>query len=191
MEFYRQAAQRVLKTREIKVPNQHKIADRAEHLFGWFGEWLVDHRYRVLIIALALIAVSLLGVSKVRVDTSIGNIFTPSDPSYLAYKEYLEDFNSDEVCYILYTGPGPNGVFDLELMRSVANLTEVLEAEVPFVDEVVSMANVEFVEAIGEDDIQIDDFLAEFPANQEELLKRKPKLLAKSNFTNLVISEDG
>lgn len=142
-------------------------------------------------LAIALMAISVFGISKVRVDTSIGNIFNPTDPSYIAYQEYLEDFNSDEICYVLYSGRGEQGIFNLELMRSVAELTSVLESEVPFVDEVVSLSNIEFVEAIGEDDIQIDDFLAEFPATQEEMLARKPKLLAKPNFQNLVISEDG
>ncbi len=172
---------------------QHKrrIADHAERLFGGVAETLVANRMPVLIAAFLLMAISVVGISKVRVDTSIGNIFTPSDPSYLAYQEYLEEFNSDEVCYVLYSGSGQHGVFDIDLMRSVAELSTVLEAEVPFVDEVISLANIEFVEAIGEDDIQVGDFLADFPPTQEALLERKPKLLAKQNFKNLVISEDG
>lgn len=168
-----------------------QIADKAEKLFAWVADTFVANRIAVLIASLVMMVVAVIGLAQVRVDTSIGNIFTPSDPSYVAYKEYLEDFQSDEVCYVLYTGFGEHGVFDLELMRSVADLTEVLESEVPFVDEVVSLSNIEFVEAVGEDDIQIDDFLADFPETQKELLARKPSLLAKPNFRNLVISEDG
>lgn len=172
------------------MEHKKRIADWAEQLFGWLAEWLVEQRLLVLMLSLAMMMVAVLGVSKVRVDTSIGNIFTPSDPSYIAYQQYLEDFNSDEVCYVLYSGSREHGVFDIELMRSVAELTEILEAEVPFVDEVVSLANVEFVEAVGEDDIQIDDLLRDFPVSQAELTQRKPKVLAKKNFHNLVISED-
>ena len=171
--------------------DRRHIADYAEHLFARLAGWLVDKRGLVACLLLLTMIVSIIGISKVRVDSSIANIFTPSDPSYVAYKEYLDDFNSDEVCYILYRVKGGRGLFDIDIMRKVVELSNVLESEVPFVDEVVSLANVEFMQAVGENDIQIDDLLYEFPENQTQLSKLEPIVMAKQNFKNLVISEDG
>jgi len=168
-----------------------RIADYAENLFESIASASVKHRWWVLLSGIVLLAFSAYGISKVRVDTSINSIFTPSDQSFITYKNYLDDFNSDEICYILYKGRGKEGVFDYQTMQTVASLTEILETEVPFIDEAVSLANVEFVEAVGENDINVGDLLLEFPENQQALSDLKPKVLAKTNFRNLIISEDG
>jgi predicted RND superfamily exporter protein len=168
-----------------------KLADHAELVFEKLAVVLVGHRKLVLVLGLLLMGVSIWGITKVSVDSSIATIFTPNDPTFVAYKEYLEDFDSDEVCYILYKPHSNNGVFDYRTMRIVADLTEVLANEVPFVDKVTSLSNVEFIQAIGEDDIEINDLLADFPEDQEALNRLRPKVLAKHNYRNLVISEDG
>lgn len=168
-----------------------KVADYAELGFERLADKLVKHRYWVLVLGILLMAVSVWGVSKVRVDSSIATIFTPNDPTFLAYSEYLEDFDSDEICYILYKPRTQKGVFDLNTMEKVAQLTEVLNNEVPFVDKVTSLSNVEFIQAIGENEVDINDLMANFPENQQALSELKPKVMAKQNYQNLVISKDG
>ena len=173
------------------VTNKKRIADHAERVFEGIASKLLIHRWWVLLFGVCLMAISVYGISKVRVDTSISSIFTPSDPSFVAYQKYLDDFESDEICYILYRGRGKEGVFDYKTMQMIASLTQVFEDEVPFIDEAVSLANIEFMQAVGEDDINVDDLLFDFPEDQSALSELKPKVLAKPNFRNLVISEDG
>lgn len=168
-----------------------KIADYTELGFEKLAGRLVEHRYWVLALGLLLMAVSFWGASKIKVDSSIATVFTPNDPTYMAYAEYLQDFDSDEVCYILYKPRTKEGVFDFETMRKITDLTEVLSQEVPFVDKVTSLANVEFIQALGENDMEINDLLLDFPDDQAALLELKPKVLAKQNYQNLVISKDG
>lgn len=175
----------------IIVGSGLKIADYTELGFEKLADKMVRHRYWVLLLGIALMAVSVYGITKVRVDSSIATVFTPNDPTYIAYTDYLADFDSDEICYILYRPRTEEGVFDLETMRKVAELTDVLEREVPFVDKVTSLTNVEFIQAVGENDIEINDLLLEFPEQQEQLTELRPKVLAKKNYQNLVISKDG
>ncbi|NND81707.1 MAG: MMPL family transporter [Gammaproteobacteria bacterium] len=168
-----------------------KIADYAERLFGGLAETLVSYRRLVLLATIALMAAAFWGISKVRVDTSISSIFTPQDPAYLAYTDYLSEFDSDEILYVLYETRQRDGVFDLESMRTVANLTEVLADEVPFVDKVTSLANVEFIQAVGENDIDINDLMIDLPKSQAAMEQLRPKVMAKQNYRNLVLSGDG
>jgi len=168
-----------------------KLADHAESVFLWVAEHAVGNRIWVFIACVVLMIGAAFGISKVRVDTSIGNVFTPQDPSYIAYKDYLDGFATDELCYLLYTSSKPEGIFNYQVMQSIAALTETLESEVPFVDEVTSLANVEFIQAVGEDDIEIDDLLIDFPKDQRALSALKEKVLAKQNYKNLVVSKDG
>ncbi len=93
---------------------------------------------------------------KVQSDNSLDASLDKSDPAYIAYEQYLDQFHSDEVTYILYRVPDrPHGPFNYEAMQQIASLTEALENEVPFVREVTSLTNVEFIRAEG-DDITID-----------------------------------
>jgi len=57
-------------------------------------------------------------------------------------------------------------------------LTEALEGDVPFVNEVTSLVNVEFMEGVA-DGIDIYDLLEDFPETQEELLAVRDKVLGK------------
>jgi len=168
-----------------------KIADYAELMFAWLAEYLVRYRRWVFLLLIGFLALSAWSAARVNIDTSIGSIFTPNDPSYVAYTEYLQEFNSDEICYILYSTRTAQDVFDLTTMQTIADLTEVLEQEVPFVEEVTSLSNVEFIQAIGEDDIDVNELLIDFPQDQASLSALKPKVLAKRNFHNLLLSPDG
>lgn len=165
--------------------------ERLSRLFARIGEWSHDHRWTVLATAAVLIAVTAVVAGGVRFDNSFESYFDRGDPVYSAYLQFREDFGSDEVSYILYEAPdSPHGPWNLEVMRAIARLTEELEDEVPFVNEVTSLANVEFVEPIP-DGIRVGELLEEFPETQEALLEIKRKVLAKPLYVGGLASADG
>jgi predicted RND superfamily exporter protein len=102
--------------------------------FERLGVWSYDHRALVLAGCAVLLGLSLWGASGVRFDNSFEAYFDTEDDSYIAYNRYRDDFGSDEISYIVYEAPDrAEGPFDLEVMRRVAQLTEAIEDEVPFV----------------------------------------------------------
>jgi hypothetical protein len=137
-----------------------KQNDYIERLSGFFerlGGWSYDHRWTVVGFCLLLVGASFFLASKTRYDNSFEAYFDHDDPSYIAYLQYREDFGSDEVSYILYEAPSyPHGPWNLEVMGKVARLTEALEEEVPFVQEVTSLVNLEFLEGVP-DGLEIYD----------------------------------
>ncbi len=169
---------------------QQGYVESLSELFERIGGWSFDHRWVVLGICLLLLAACAYFASRARFDNSFEAFFDTDDPAYAAYNQFREDFGSDEISYILYEAPGlPHGPFNLEVMRKIASLTEALE-EVPFVKEVTSLANVEYVEGVP-DGLEIYELLEEFSGGQQELLEIRDKVLAKPLYVGGLVSREG
>ena len=166
-------------------------AEILSELLERIGGWSYDHRWAVLSVCLFLLGVCALLASKVRFDNSFEAYFDRDDPAYASYLRFREDFGSDESSYIVYEAPDyPHGPWNLEVMRRIQKLTEALEDDVPFVKEVTSLANVEFIEGIP-GGIKIYQLLEQFPENQEALLHLKAKVLDKPMYVGGLASRDG
>jgi predicted RND superfamily exporter protein len=156
--------------------------------FEALGAWSYDHRWFVISASFVVWGLAGYLASGARVDNSVAAFFDTDDPTYGAYLQYREDFESDEVGYIVYRAEG--GAWSLELMRKVEQLTRALEDEVPFVKEVTSLSNVEFMEGAPPDDILVYDLLDEFPETQEELFVIRDKVMKKPIYVGGLVSSD-
>jgi len=166
-------------------------AEILSELFERIGGWSYDHRWIVLSVCLFLLGVCALLAWGIRFDNSFEAYFNRDDPAYTSYLKFREDFGSDEFSYIAYEAPDyPQGPWNLEVMRKIEKLTRALEDGVPFVKEVTSLANVEFLEGIP-DGIKIYELLEEFPESQEALLDLKTKVLDKPMYVGGLASRDG
>ena len=158
--------------------------------FGALAGWSYDHRWLVVLIFLAVLAGSAYLASRTRVNNGYEAYFSPSDPTFIAYQTYREDFGSDEVSYVLYDAPDfEHGPWNLEVMRKIADLTVALEDEVPFVYQVRSLVNAELIEGVA-DGIEIEKLGDAFPETQEELLAARDRVLAKPMLVGGLVSED-
>ena len=128
--------------------------------------------------------------SKVEQDASYESYFNEGDDTYEAYQKYLDDFGSDEVSYIGYEIPElEHGVWNVEAMAALIELTEALEDEVPFVYEVTSLANAEFT--LGTDEgLEVTRIRDEWPLTQEELLLRREAYLKKPLLVGGIVNQD-
>jgi len=103
--------------------------------------------------------------------------------------EYLDDFLSDEVTYILYRAPNKAlGPFDIDTMRTIAQLSETLETEVPFARDVTSLTHVELIQADG-DFLSIDEMAIDFPETQAELLRLRDEVFNQPLYIGSLIDE--
>ncbi|HKY92141.1 MAG TPA: MMPL family transporter [Nevskiaceae bacterium] len=159
--------------------------------FASIAVWCAKHPLTVVLCSLVALLIGLYGASLARQDNSLDAYFMEGDQSYKFYKDYIEEFSSDEVIYLLYDAPGTeHGPFDLEVMRKIGHLTEALEREVPFTRKVTSLANVEFIEAKG-DEVEIHALLSDFPEDQAEMLRMRDVALSKPLYVNSIVSPDG
>ena len=163
-------------------------------LSEWFakvGVWSFDHR---IIVSLAALLAFLGGIylsQFAQVDNSLDTFFDRQDPVYVDYLNYRRDFGSDEMTYILYHAPTKeHGPFDIEVMRSIEKLTRELELNVPFVKEVTSLSNVEFMQGNEDGSIDINNLLYDFPETQAALLDIRDKVLKKPALIGGLVNHD-
>lgn len=174
-----------------KKQEKSSLVEILNNRFATIGEWSYDHRWIVLLLCMTALALSVYFVSGIRFDNSFEAFFDQNDPAYENFLQFREDFESDEISYILYEAPDiPHGPWSLEVMRKIGHLTNALEDEVPFIYDVTSLANAELMEGVG-DDLVIHDILEAFPENQEELLVIRDKVMKKPIYINGLISQDG
>ena len=72
-----------------------------DRLFESMADWSARRAKTVMLGAVALLAVGLWGAAKVRQDNSMDSYFNESDAAFAAYQQYIRDFSSDEVVYLL------------------------------------------------------------------------------------------
>ena len=172
------------------VPSRRDLVVALNERFAALAGFSFDHRWFVLGACLALMAGSLVLAGKARVDNSYEAYFDPSDPTYLAYEKYREDFGSDEVSYILYEAPDfEHGPWNLEVMRKIGRLTATLEEEVPFVYEVKTIVNSELIRGVS-DGIEIFELADDFPETQAGLLALRDEYLSKPMLVGGLVSAD-
>ena len=163
---------------------------KADLWFGRLGLWMYSHKLVVLLWAVVLLGAGLYFAAQTRTDNSLDSFFNSADPAYSAYMTYQDEFGSDEVTYILYSVPRSNhGPFDLDAMQRIAQLTEVLEYEVPFVKDVTSLSNVEFITA-DEDFLEIHELALDMPAEQDALLERRDTMMRKPSYRGSIVDDD-
>jgi len=159
--------------------------------FGALAGWCFDHRFIVLAATAALTAGALWLYGTARIDNSYEAFFAVGDPTYRNYLTYRDDFGSDEVSYLMYEAPGAaDGVFDLEAMGRIAELTRAIEDEVPFIYEVKSLANVELVQPTA-DGIAIRRLWRDFPHTREAMAQARAIFLAKPQYIGGLLTADG
>lgn len=162
--------------------------ERLSRFFEAIAGWSYDHRWIVLILSFVAWGAGGYLAYGARVDNSFEAFFDTDDPTYQAYQRFREDFESDEIAYIVYRAP--NGPWDLGVMRKIEQLTRALEDEVPFVKEVTSLSNAEFMEGAPPDDILVYDLLEEFPESQEALAAVRDKVMRKPLYVGGLVDAD-
>jgi predicted RND superfamily exporter protein len=163
---------------------------KADQLFGRLGLWMYNHKLVVFLAALLLLGAGLYFAATARTDNSFDTFFDATDPAYSAYMTYQDEFGSDEVAYILYSVPrSEHGPFELEAMRRIAQLTEALEYEVPFVKDVTSLSNVEFITA-DEDFLEIHELALDMPHDQDTLLERRGAMMKKPGYRGSLVNDE-
>ena len=162
----------------LKILNQHLVN---------ITQWVTTHRLMTLFFCFVLAAGSILLSFSLHIDNSIEAYFNASDPSYAAYNTFMDEYGNDEFLYILYTSD--KGVFSLEILDQTRGLVEDLEG-IPYVKKVNAVTNVEFIEGDETGDVNIYDFMEEFPETQEQADILIDKLMDKPFYVDSYVSKD-
>ncbi|MCH8887661.1 MAG: RND family transporter [SAR324 cluster bacterium] len=155
--------------------------------FENLGRGVYRNRWKVLAVMLIIFAGLATQLRKVQFDTSTESFFSKTDPILVDYEALREQFGREEVVII---GISPPEVFDVKFLRKLVEFHDAIEKEVPFKQEVTSLANVRNTRGEG-DVLIIEDLLKNIPQSPAEMAELRQRVFASRLYPNFLISKDG
>ncbi len=159
--------------------------NKYEKWFVSLGQHIISKRWFYIFLITIITILSGLGLEKMKYDTSIENWFLEGSEVFANKAEYEDSFgNSDIVAIHLQA----EDVFDPAVINILDELGKELASKVPFADDVISIADVEY-SFTNDDEIITKDLI---PDDHEvsELETYRKRALSKEYFINKIVSED-
>ncbi|MDY6933285.1 MAG: MMPL family transporter [Spirochaetota bacterium] len=173
----------------VKVLNRKdNYIVKANNLFAIFAEWIIDHRWLVIVGCLIMSIGGAILALQLRIDNSTEVYFQENDPYYVDYQNILEEYGNDEFLYIVYKAK--QGIFNLETLQKIKELVKELEG-IPYVEKAKAVTNIEILEGSSKGDLKIYNLNDNFPSTKVKAQLLMRKLLDKPLYLNGYISEDG
>ncbi len=180
-----------MKVTQRPVETVHPNLVKGLRAIGRFNE---TRPRLVVLITLALVAVSAWGISRLEVETNLINYFSPKTEVRQAQDFVSENLGGSITMDVVVEAHNGNTVADIELLKRVRELEEHLRSH-PAVGKVFSIADV--VLAMNKERFGKEKFFEELPFIDEQNLKSIRSLRAEygyfrhdvdENFTKLRVS---
>lgn len=155
--------------------------------FERFAEKTIRFRWPILLFLVLITGFFLYQWKFLEMETSAESFFLEGDRTYQAYEEFKETFGSDEFVYIVFE---TEDFFQKDTVKLIKDLSLDLEENVPFVEEMKCLINIEYVEG-REDEILVYELMEDFPETPEEMETVRRKVMKKPALINSLISPDG
>lgn len=163
-----------------------KIADQNKR-FRRLGEKILKFRWFLIGALIALDVAAVIGMSKVEMNSSWDTWFFEDDPVMQAKERFEGIFGNSDGAGILVQA---NDVFAPDVLRMIRELGREIEDNVPYIDEVVSISEFEFVSA-SDSGIRVGNLVPdEIPEDRESIENMRKLAFSKGNLVNKLFSDD-
>ncbi len=150
---------------------------------------IIRFRFAVVIITLLLSLAIGSQVRHLTIDTSNEGLLHPDDKVLVNYNTFRDQFGRDDLL-VMAVKSGEQGVFSIPFLQKLKRFHEALAERVPHVYEINSMVNARSTRGEG-DTLLVDDLMAHFPENEQELAALQALVMANSSYVDMLISADG
>jgi len=145
-------------------------------------------RFLLLALVLLLAALGAMGTARLAFDSSNESFFPEDDDLILQNERFQEMFGSEEFVFLLVEAPD---VFAAETLEFIRSLCRDLRENLPFVDRVTSLTDIEYIEA-GDDTLEVRDLVGErIPSDRGALRALRERALSKPIYVDRILSRDG
>lgn len=156
--------------------------------FVWLSKAILKRRALFLVLVMALLLVSMYGLTKLKADTDDSHYFDEGDALLVAKNYMASIFGNDNFCAVLLES---DNVFDTRVLKSIREMGAEMLDTVPYASDVVSVTDMEFTRGT-EDGLDVSDIVpAVIPESPEELEAIRNAIMAKPSLKNRIVSEDG
>ncbi len=162
---------------------------RIDSLFASQTRAIIKFRFPILILILAMALILASQVRHLTIDTSNEGLLHPDDAILKTYNEFRDQFGRDDLL-VMAVKSGEKGIFNLPFLKKLQQFHEQLEERVPHISEINSLVNARNTRGEG-DTLLVDDLLANFPQNDQELATLQELVTTNPTYINMLISADG
>jgi predicted RND superfamily exporter protein len=149
---------------------------------------IIKYKWIFFVLIILLLVVGFNGMQNLVTDSSNESFLPENDETVVQNDRFKEIFGNEEFVFVFIE---TDNVFDHRVLTYIRTLSEDLEENLPFVKEVVSLTDIEYVEAT-EDALKIDDLIGEkIPRDEKTLQAIKQKVMSKKIYVDRIISKDG
>ena len=162
--------------------------ERINLWFSRFGENVVlKYRYLFLLFVLAFLVFGALGIQRIYFDSSNESFLPEGDSAVLQNDRFKEIFGNEDFVFIYIEA---DDVFSHQVLNYIREVSKDLELHLPFVKEVTSLSNVDYIDSQG-DTLVVEDLIGDqIPTDALELSQIKRKTLAKKTYVGRLVSKD-
>lgn len=149
--------------------------------------WSFAHRWLAMLTTGLLLLASVVGLSRLRMETSTLGLFHSSDPARVAYEQFKHDFANDELLLIMVE---PEEVWDRKFLRDLQDVHRQLEERVPHLAEIYSLVNARVTRG-EEDGLVVEDLLREIPKDAVAMAAFRQRVLGNPLYVGTLVSANG
>ncbi len=159
----------------------------VNNLFARWAELVIKLRIPILLLVAAITVVSAWAISNhLIVENDMETFFPADEPHVVDFKHFSQVFGISAFVFVLIETDDP---LSLEKMKLVDKLTEAMEEEVPYMEDIVSPTNAELL--VNEDDTLRVEKLRDHFDEPQEFTKLVKLFREKEIYRDGLVSEDG
>lgn len=153
----------------------------------WIGA-LAARRPKLILVLVAIMTIGLgAGMSQLRIDSTVEGLFGADDPAQIAYRKFQREFGREDV---VVAAVSSDKIFTGEFMQQLRAFHQEIEQSVPWLDDVRSIANADFVDSDG-GTLRIGNLGDRWPASGTVPAALREELLASPLYSRTLLSPDG
>lgn len=127
------------------IPDRRSIAAAPEEATSsWLarvGKGCVEWKRTVVLVGLILMVISVVGISKIRINNNLVNFFKPESEIRIADRHLSRALGGTAPLYLIADGKAPDAMTEPKLLQAIENLQRKLEQE-PVVGKTSSVADI-------------------------------------------------
>ncbi len=161
--------------------------ERINMRFRKAGEKILAFRWIAILLLVLLSGAAVVGIQKVELNSSWDTWFFEDDPVMRAKHKFERIFGNSDGGAVLVQA---DDVFSYKTLKMIRELTNELEANVPFVDDVISLSDFEFSKGTA-DGIRVGNLVPDvIPSDRGKLEEIRRLAFTKKNLVNKLFSDD-
>ncbi|MBX2807452.1 MAG: MMPL family transporter [Cellvibrionaceae bacterium] len=160
---------------------------RINHAFAAIADYAWSHPWVSVLMVVGLSTLLAAGSQYLKNDASVEAFYAEDNATYLAFKQFQQQFGRDDVVVVAVE---TEQLFSAEFMASFKQLHHDLETQVPWVEDVVSLLNSDWMQAQPNNTLAVADLGDLWPTSGPMLPEVQQAIINNPLYKQWLFSAD-